>query len=158
MAYRRNRKGSGENMERRWLRAAWHTMQARAGNADGNHPTYLGVRIDQRWVTFDGFLAHQPDGRQYEQGLCLTRIGDSGDYSPENCRWAPKANNAREMHERRTMHHMSDGRFALDVARENGISDTLFGTRVADRGWDVDEAATRPPRTYRKRDNCVPLR
>lgn len=107
---------------------------------------YEGVKCDPRWATFEGFLAHPPAG-QYEPGKVLARYGDTGDYTPENCRWATKAENSREANEPK-MHRMPDGRFALDVARENGITTSAFWDRMQS-GWTTTEAATLPKGTRR---------
>lgn len=76
---------------------AWRAMRDRCstGYAD-RYPTYAGVKCDERWSTFEGFRDNQPAGRKFKQGLVLARTGDVGDYSPENCRWATKAENAIE--------------------------------------------------------------
>ena len=64
-----------------------------------------GVGCDPLWSTFAGFLANPPaagpspvDGltRAYEPGLCLCRTGDTGPYSPANCRWDTRRNNTIE--------------------------------------------------------------
>ena len=118
-------------------------------------PSYAGVRCDPRWATFEGFLANQPAGRPFEPGLVLARLGDTGDYTPENTRWATKAENSREMNEVSRMARLPDGRFAADVARENGVSTALLAERVRRYGWDIMDAATRPPR--RRRPHGLPL-
>lgn len=59
---------------------------------------YGGVGRCSEWETFEGFLNNQPPGRAYEPGLVLARFGDTGDYSPENTRWATKSENSSEMH------------------------------------------------------------
>lgn len=111
-------------------------------------PSYAGVRRDPRWDTFEGFVANQPPGAGYEVGLVLSRLGDTGDYSPENCRWATKAMNTREWSEAR-MIRLPDGRFAMDVAHENGLTRT-WRARVKN-GWDVERAVTQPVRPLRRR-------
>jgi hypothetical protein len=45
-----------------------------------------GVRVCQRWRSFDNFLA---DMGEKPAGLTLDRINPSGDYEPGNCRWVP---------------------------------------------------------------------
>lgn len=78
------------------LYKAWENMRQRAGNNGGIYPTYANVRCDPRWATFAGFLAHQPPGRPFTPGLCLSRFADQGDYSPENTRWLTRSENAKE--------------------------------------------------------------
>lgn len=106
------------------------------------YPTYTGVSCDPRWATFEGFRDNQPAGRPFEPGLVLARFGDTGDYTPENTRWATKAENSRESNER-SMHLLDDGRYAIDVARKNGIGKWTFYGRVRN-GWNPLDAATLP--------------
>lgn len=132
--------GTGEYM-------CWQSMRSRTnGTYDAVRPGYAGVKCDPRWTTFEGFLAYPPAG-EYAPGKVLARTGDVGDYSPENCRWATKSENSREANERK-MHRMPDGRFALDVARENGITTSAFWDRMQS-GWTTTEAATLPKGTRR---------
>jgi hypothetical protein len=115
------------------------------------HPGYTGVECCDLWVKFVGFAANQPRGRAYEPGLVLARFGDKGNYEPDNCRWATKAENSRESKER-SMHKMADGRFAFDVAKANGISGSALRHRLI-AGDDLEEAATRPIRRATKRES-----
>lgn len=48
--------------------------------------------------------------------------------------------------------HFIEGRRAVDVARENGIPDTLFRARLRN-GWTPWFAATRPARAYKRKAN-----
>lgn len=74
----------------------WEAMRARVRPSYWvKHPGYAGVAIDPRWATFPGFLAEPPAG-EWAPGRVVARTGDTGDYSPENTRWATKAENARE--------------------------------------------------------------
>lgn len=85
------------------LYKVWENMRQRTSGSP-RYPTYAGVRCDPRWDTFLGFVLHPPLGHNpfgadhdfYEPGLCLTRAGDSGDYTPENTRWLTRSENARE--------------------------------------------------------------
>lgn len=124
------------------LYSAYHKMRERTrGDYHLVRGGYLGVGRDPRWDTFEGFLAHPPAG-EYEPGKVLARYGDKGDYTPENARWATKAENAREAIEPRML-RLPDGRFALDVARANGITRAMFGARVQS-GWPLELACTAP--------------
>ena len=77
------------------LYSCWQNMRQRVRDVE-RYPTYQGVRCDDRWATFEGFVANQPPGRNYEPGLCLCRHGDVGNYEPENCRWLTRRENCLE--------------------------------------------------------------
>lgn len=48
--------------------------------------------------------------------------------------------------------HFVEGRRAMDVARENGIPDALFRTRLRS-GWTAWRAATQPARAYKRKND-----
>jgi len=105
-----------------------------------NAGNYVGVKRDARWDTYEGFRDNQPTtGRKFDKGLQLARIGDRGDYTPDNTRWITQSENALEALEGRRL-RLSDGRSAATVRRLNGVSQGQFDHRLYVLGMTVDEA------------------
>jgi hypothetical protein len=96
-----------------------------------------GIKVCQRWSdSFENFLA---DMGIRPTGTTIERIDNNGDYTPENCRWAPEAEQARNR--RSTIMIERDGvtKCVKDWCEELGLNvDRIYG-RIR-RGESPSEA------------------
>lgn len=122
----------------------WQSMVARCRNVD--NPTYggAGIRVCERWHSFENFLA---DMGERPAGMTIERLLATGDYEPDNCRWASALEQSRN---RKSSRHLSLNGEALTVsewAERLRIPRPVLQDRIR-LGWDAERILTTP---YTKR-------
>ena len=97
-------------------------MKDRCYNEDNNRFYAYGARgikVCDRWRdSFENFFA---DMGERPEGMSLDRINVDADYSPENCRWASTAEQARNQRTNVWYQVGDEKMIQADVARALGI-------------------------------------
>ena len=123
---------------------AWMSMRARCRNA--KHPEYAryggrGIRICDRWASFDAFLADM--GPKPSRRRSIDRIDNNGGYSPGNCRWATKRTQAENREVTTWITHDGVTKTLSSWSRYLGGNRGLVARRIA-KGWSEARAVTTP--------------
>jgi predicted DNA-binding transcriptional regulator AlpA len=125
-------------------------MISRCYNSKDVHYNFYGGRgivVCDRWLGSDGPIRFVSDMGGPPMGLTLDRKNNEGPYSPENCRWATRkeqANNTRGMKQVTLNGQTKNIKQWLSVV---GLSQGRFYKRMSD-GWGFVDALTTPPKTY----------
>lgn len=108
----------------------------------GNKPAFAnygarGIRVCERWFVFDQFLA---DMGEPPAGMSLDRVDNDGPYSPENCRWATRQEQALNTSRTKRVAFNGNHTTVFELCDALGLSRKAIGARAQRRGGDYVEA------------------
>lgn len=135
------------------LYGVWSVMRQRCENPrarDFGRYGGRGITVCERWQDFAAF---REDMGARPAGATLERIDNDGPYSPENCRWATRKEQAQNTS--RSL-RLTVGGVTRTAAEWGDLSDDprLTGQRIAVRvgkGWSAERAITEPVRTLTRK-------
>lgn len=107
-----------------------------------------GIRVCERWQSFTNFLA---DMGERPDRMTLERIDSNGPYSPENCRWATRAEQMQNTRRNRKLTFGGKTMCLSEWARLINIPVTTLVNRLK-KGTPLERAlrAVMPPRTRKE--------
>jgi hypothetical protein len=128
----------------------WCAAKGRCHNP--TDPSYIhygqrGIRMCKRWR--DAFSAFRDDMGPRPDGATLERENNDGPYSPDNCRWATTAEQARNRRNNIHIEWKGETRCLFDWARELQMKPMTLYYRLQTKGWTVYRAFTTPVRPRR---------
>lgn len=117
---------------------SWNTMLWRCRAV----PRYRdrGISVCNRWLVFKNFVE---DMGPRPLGTTIERINNSGNYEPDNCRWATTKEQARNKRNNRFVTMNGQTLCISDWARLAGISAPLMRYRLL-AGWPADRLFSHP--------------
>ena len=139
--------GMGSARNREPLYKVWASMKARCSNQnDSAYSNYggRGIFVCCEWQEFVPFMEWAMSNG-YEQGLELDREDNNKGYSPENCRFIPRLQNARNKRSNRYISYRGQTKTMSEWAESIGMKQKTLGRRLH-LGWSVEDALTKPIR------------
>lgn len=111
-----------------------------------------GITVCKEWKTFEAFRDWALDNG-YADDLEIDRINNDKGYSPDNCRWVTRRENANNRHVTRfiTYDHetMPFTCFAEKYASHIHVA-TLYN-RIFRMNWSIEDAITRPIQKHKRK-------
>lgn len=135
----------GESKTRLW--DVWQGMKARCGNP--NHESYKnyggrGIAVCAEWTSDFATFRKWAVQNGYKSGLTLERRDNNGGYDPDNCRWAPRSEQMRNMRRNRWVEYQGRMILFCDLCLEVGLSPHVLHNRLFSYGWPIEEAVSVP--------------
>lgn len=124
--------------------AVWNAIKQRCHdpNSSGFHKYGArGIAMCDAWrYSFEQFYADMGDPPPGHQ---IDRIDNLGNYTPENCRWATRGEQARNRRSTRWIQIGEETKCLIDWLNHFGISREAYYARRR-LGWDVQRAIRTP--------------
>ena len=121
--------------------AIWRAMLQRCYNKKSPAWEWYGARgikTSKKWLNFENFykdMGEKPDG------MSLDRINNDGNYSKSNCRWATRAQQARNTRLTKKIFYLGQSKTAGEWAEEFGLKKYTVRNKLI-AGWTMDEIST----------------
>lgn len=131
--------------------SAWSGMKQRCN--DPNHKSFAhyggrGISVCARWSDFSNFLADM--GPRPSPQHSVDRKDVNGNYSPENCMWATRSQQARNRRDQ--VNVLIDGSSVslADYCEEKVLPYNTIWQRIKKLGWSPDRALSTPIRRMKR--------
>jgi hypothetical protein len=125
---------------------SWRSMKNRCTNVNHNRYSVYGAKgitICDRWTqSFSNFLE---DMGERPQDTSLERIDNNKGYSPDNCKWATRVEQANNTSKNKWVTYNNCVMTLAECVRKAGAD----YSRTKDRlriGWSLEDALTKPRR------------
>ena len=111
--------------------SSWTSMRSRCTNE--NDPAWwryggAGITVCDQWSDFQNFLRDM--GERPSLGHSIDRIDGTRGYSPENCRWATRKEQSRNMRSNRHITKDGETKTVAEWAEVSGINEERLRGRV----------------------------
>ena len=123
----------------------WVALKDRCNNP--KNPGYSryggrGIKVCKEWQ--NSYQAFYDDMySNYKHGLTIDRIDNNGNYAPENCRWATRAEqamNTRNVDRANRYTYNGETKTVREWAESFGIKRTTLDMRLRTYKWSIERA------------------
>jgi len=147
-----NLKKIKHNKAKSKLYGVWGGMKNRCENPNSkSYKDYgaKGIKVCDEWHEAKQFITWALKNG-YAEGLEIDRRDVNGDYSPSNCRWVSRLQNANNKGNNRIFCINGRNMTMAEIARENGIKYKLLHKHL-NKGMSIEDAIKRQKENEQKR-------
>ena len=111
-----------------------------------------GIKICEEWISEGGLdrFYEWALNNGYEEGLTIDRINFNEDYSPQNCRWATRLEQANNKRNNIIITFNGETDTLPNHCRKQGLDYHAVFLRIYRRHWPIERALTEPLRSSRR--------
>lgn len=127
----------------RTLYTVWNNIKNRCSdpqNGSWNDYGGRGIYLCERWKDVRLFIKDMEPG--YRTGLTVDRIDNDGPYSPDNCRWATRSEQANNTRRNRNIEWNGKTANITEWERLLKMRPGQLRHRI-NKGWEIDKALTK---------------
>jgi len=131
----------------------WNSMNQRCSNQKFKYYSDYGgrgIKVCESWLKFENFLA---DMGERPDGMTIDRVDNNKGYSPENCKWSTRIENANNKRNNRMITIGDETDTISNWCRRRGIKKSTVKSRVYNLGWSYEKAVTEPVRKHNNEVN-----
>ena len=124
-----------------------------------DYPRYggRGITVCEEWKKSPTIFFEWALASGYKKGLSIERIDNDGPYSPENCRWATKEEQANNKRDSYIITYKGKAQTLSCWAAELNLPYKTLFHRLAYLNWSVERTFTTPILEKKKNDNLTCL-
>lgn len=129
----------------------WWAMVSRCNNPNNrSYENYggRGIHVCDEWLDSSCFFEWAITNG-YSEGLTIERVDVNKGYEPSNCKWIPKAEQARNKTNSRMVEINGERKCLAQWCEEYGVDYFMVRQRICKLGWEPEKALTTPKRTRR---------
>jgi hypothetical protein len=139
----------GDSNKRTHLYRVWENMISRCYNHNRHHYRNYGGRgitVADEWRTSYAAFRAWSLAHGFAPGLTLDRRNNDGPYSPNNCQWATRKQQARNTRQNRRLTAFDETKLVCEWAEDPRcrVCNGTLRSRL-DKGWDAERAISTPP-------------
>lgn len=135
-------RGLEHGMSHTKFHCVWTAMKNRCKDKTFKYYGGRGISVCDRWQDFNNF--YDDMYTTYKPGLTIDRKDVNGNYEPDNCRWATRKEQQRNLRSNHREMYRGECLTLAELAEKYNVKGSQLYKRL-NAGWSIEEAIEIPP-------------